>query len=148
MQRRLTPKQVVIALTSPLPATVLGRQFGCSHQAICDIRNNKLYKKVRPDIPRVNRFTTRRLKPENVAYIRNSTESNAALAKRFNVSPRTIISARRGETYKERGTPSSTDQLHCCNCKQWSNGCALGFPEAVEDPAFAAECSLFTNVHH
>jgi hypothetical protein len=143
-----TEEQVVLILTSPLPAAVLGRQFGCSHQAVCDVRNNKTYRYIRSDIPRSNRYSTRRLKPENVAYIRDSVESNHTLAKRFGVSRRTIISARRGETYKNRGTPSSTDQPHCCNCKHWGNGCGLGFPEAEEDPAFAAECSLFLNTHH
>ena len=148
MKRGLTEEQVVLVLTSPLPAAVLGRQFGCSHQTICSIRNNTTYRDVRSDIPRVNRFSTCRLKPEHVTYIRSSTENNYALAKRFGVSRRTIISARRGETYKGQGAPSSVDQLHCCNCKQWSNGCALGFPEAAEDPAFAAECPLFINAHH
>ena len=148
MSTGFTEEQVVLILTSPLPAAVLGRQFGCSHQAVCDVRNNKTYRYIRSDIPRSNRYSTRRLKPENVTYIRDSVESNHTLAKRFGVSRRTIISARRGETYKDRGTPSSTDQLHCCNCKHWGNGCGLGFPEAEEDPVFAAECTLFVNTHH
>lgn len=147
MASGFTEEQVVLILTSPLPAAVLGRQFGCSHQAICGIRNNKSYRHVRPDIPRTNRYSTRRLKPENVAYIRDSVESNGDLARRFGVSPRTIISARRGETYKDRGIPSSSDQLHCRNCAHWSGGCSLGFPEACEDPNFAAECSLFACAH-
>lgn len=136
--------QIVLILTSPLSAAMLGRQFGCSHQCICDIRNNKTYRKVRPDIPRVNLYSTRRLNPEHIAYIRDSVESNYALAKRFGVSHRTIISARRGETYKDLGMPSSSNQLHCRNCRHWSSGCSLGFPEAIEDPAFAAECTLFS----
>lgn len=148
MSTGFTEEQVVLILTSPLPAAVLGRQFGCSHQAVCAVRNNKTYRSIRPDLPRVNRYSTRRLKPENVAYIRDSLESHRALAKRFGVSHRTIISVRRGETYKGRDCPSSDDQFHCRNCKHWSNGCALGFPEAQEDPAFAAECTLFVNTHH
>lgn len=148
MSAGFTEEQVVLILTSPLPAAVLGRQLGCSHQAVCDIRNNKTYRYVRSDIPRVNRYSTRRLKPENVAYIRDSSESSYILAKRFGVSRRTIIAARRGETYKDHGVPSSINDLHCRNCKHWSNGCALGFPEAEEDPGFAAECSLFLNTHN
>ena len=141
----LTEEQVVFVLTSPLPSTSIARQFGCTPQAICDIRNYKTHKRVRPDIPRTNRFSTRRLKPENIAYIRQSDESNASLARRFNVSRRTIISAKRGETYKDQDAPTSAAQSHCHNCKHWSAACDLGFPEAIEDPLFAAECSLYIN---
>lgn len=147
MTSGFTEEQVALILTSPLPAAVLGRQFGCSHQAICDVRNNKTYRYIRPDLPRFNHYSTRRLKPEHISYIRSSSESNYALAQRFGVSRRTIISAKRGETYKKAQVPASPTQLHCCNCRHWGNGCDLGFPEAIEDPGFAVECSLFINQH-
>lgn len=142
----LSPEQVVFILTSPLPAAVIGRQFGCSHQAICDVRNNKTYRHVYPDVPRFNTFSTRRLDPKQVAYIRESDESLGALAKRFNVSKRTIISAKRGETYRNTRMPlpRTASEPNCMNCIHWSPGCGLGFPEATEDTVFAAECSLFT----
>jgi hypothetical protein len=32
----------------------------------------------------------------------------------------------------------------CTNCSHWNDStCSFGFPEADEDPAFAAECQLF-----
>jgi hypothetical protein len=141
----LGEEQIVLILTSPLPATVLGRQLGCSHQAVCDVRNNKTHRHIRPDLERTNRYTTRRLKPHHVAYIRDSDESSNSLARRFNVSQRTIISVRRGETYRDLlDAVVDADKPHCCTCQHWCRGCGLGFPEAIEDPFFAADCSLFT----
>lgn len=145
MARRLTTDDIVLILTSPLPAAVLGRQLGVSHQVVCCIRNNLYYKDVRPDLPRFNKYSTRRLQPGQVAYVRASVESNGELAKRFGVSKRTIISARRGETYRNVGIarPTSAQQDHCLNCQHWTSGCDLGFPEAQDDPLFAADCSLY-----
>jgi hypothetical protein len=140
-----------LILTSPQPAAVLARQLGVSHQAVCDVRNNKTHKDIHPHLPRFNKFTTRRLKPEHVDCIRSSKEPLSTLSKRFNVSERTIISVRRGETYKDVGIagPRSRSDLHCANCMHWDSGCGLGFPEALEDLTFAAECSLFAvNSNH
>lgn len=141
----LSPDDVALILTSPQPAAAIGRQLGVSHQTICDVRNNKTHRSVHPDLPRTNKYATRRLNPEQVAYIRNSGESLSTLSKRFNVSNRTILSAKRGETYRElaNGAPRSSTEPHCLNCKHWDSGCGLGFPEALEDLSFAAECSLF-----
>lgn len=135
-----------LILTSPQPAAALARQLGVSHQSICDVRNNKTHRNVHPDLPRHNKYTTRRLKPEHVDYIRSSKEPLSTLSKRFNVSQRTIVSARRGETYKDVGKagPNSRSDIHCANCMHWNSGCGLGFPEAMEDLTFAAECSLFS----
>lgn len=141
----LNPDDVLLILTSPQPAAVIGRQLGVSHQTICDVRNNKTHRSVHSDLPRTNKYSTRRLKPEQIAYVRNSGESLSALSKRFNVSTRTILSAKRGETYKGLGNagPQSKADVNCINCTHWGSGCTIGFPEALEDPAFAVECSLF-----
>lgn len=141
-----SPEQVVLILTSPLPAAALGRKFGCSHQAVCDVRNNKSYKHVRPDLPRFNKYSTRRLDPQQVLLIRESRDSLNDLAERFNVSRRTILAAKRGETYRdiEHFLPPTAEDMHCFNCIHWASGCDLGFPEALEDPTAAAECTLFT----
>lgn len=145
MTPSLTTENVVLILTSPLPAAVIGRQLGVSHQTICNVRNNISYKNVRPDLPRFNNYTTRRLEPGQVAYVRSSAEPVSALAERFGVSKRTIISAQRGETYRDVGiaVPATPEQEHCMNCQHWGAGCDLGFPEAQEDPLFAADCSLY-----
>jgi hypothetical protein len=142
----LCPDDIALILTSPLPASALGRQLGVSHQTVSDVRNNKSHRNVHPDLPRTNKYTTRRLRPDQVAYIRNSGESLNKLSQRFNVSQRTILAAKRGETYRDiaNAAPRSKTDTHCANCAQWDSGCSLGFPEALEDPTFAAECSLFT----
>lgn len=140
-----SPEQVAFILTSPLPAAVLGRRYGCSHQAICDVRNNKTYRKIRPDLPRFNKYSTRRLDPQQVLFIRESKDSLNDLAERFNVSRRTILAAKRGETYRhiEKFLTPESDAMHCFNCIHWASGCDLGFPEALEDPTSAADCTLF-----
>jgi hypothetical protein len=142
----LNPDDVVLILTSPKPAAVIARELGFSHQSICDVRNNKSHKHVRPDIPRVNKYSHRRLQPDEVIYIRNSDETIGALSRKYKVSRRTILSAKRTETYRDIGlvAPLAGGEPHCCHCLHWKSGCDLGLPEALEDPRFAAECDLYS----
>jgi len=55
--RVLSDEQVKEALTSDVPHASLARKFGCSPQAVRDVRYGRSYVGVFPDLPRRNRFT-------------------------------------------------------------------------------------------
>jgi hypothetical protein len=100
-----------------------------------------------------------KLSPADVIYILESTESNITLAAQFNVTRQAISLIRNGRSWTDiapeiprvpiREKQSiSHDYLekakHCHNCIEYQHGeCSYGFPEAIDEPEFAAACSLY-----
>jgi hypothetical protein len=86
-----------------------------------------------------------KLSAEQVLTIRNAVArgmSQSRLAAQFSVRRQTINQIVTGRTWRLVGGPIST--RHCSSCAHYEAGrCAFGFPEAIEEPSFAGECSLF-----
>jgi hypothetical protein len=60
-----------------------------------------------------------------------------------------IRQIRNGSIYKDllpewfRSPPTAGDST-CQQCKFWSDGCSMGFPDVeIEGPRFARDCSVF-----
>lgn len=100
-----------------------------------------------------------KLAPADVVYILQSTESNQSLAKQFCVTRQAISLIRNGKAWTDiapeipripvrMSNSVRKDYLenapHCHNCIEYKHGeCSYGFPEAIDEPEFAAGCSLY-----
>jgi ssDNA-binding Zn-finger/Zn-ribbon topoisomerase 1 len=84
-----------------------------------------------------------------VMAIRQSTDSYQLLAHQHGCSRELIRQICNGSIYKDllpewfRSPPKAGDPT-CQQCKFWSNGCSMGFPDVeIEGPRFARDCSVF-----
>jgi hypothetical protein len=91
---------------------------------------------VLPQLPRKT-ATGRRFSAGEIHAIRASAHSNYSLARRYDVTPKTIKQIRERILYRDIETIAD---VHCLRCRHWSDGCGFGLPEAQEDGAFANEC--------
>jgi len=100
-----------------------------------------------------------KLTAQDVLFILESTESNQALGQRFGVSRQAISLIRNGKTWTDiapeipripvrlvnnvrKDYPAAF--VDCRNCVEYVHGeCSFGFPEAIDEPEFAAACQLF-----
>jgi len=105
------------------------------------------------------RVIATKLTPADVVYILQSSEDNATLGQRFNVTRQAISLIRNGKNWtdispelprvpirvKESIRKDYIKQTqHCFNCFEYQQGeCAFGFPEAIDEPTFAAICDLY-----
>ena len=105
------------------------------------------------------RVIATRLTSADVIYVLQSSEDNSTLAERFNVTRQAISSIRNNRTWKDiapeipripvrlKNTVSKASLAaakHCHNCIEYQGGeCSYGFPEAIDEPEFAAACSLY-----
>jgi hypothetical protein len=102
-QTKLTPADVIFILQSTKNNHQLAKDFNVTRQAISLIRNNKSWRDIAPDIPR--------------------------------------IPVRISETVPHRYLKNAK---LCTNCTEYTgNGCSYGFPEAIDEPSFAAACHLY-----
>jgi len=93
----------------------------------------------------------RQLKVSEVEEVLLSTESMAALARRFGVSSEAIRNIKANNSYQdvykrlvlEGKLQQVDDALLCVACAHWlgERGCDFGFPDAGDD--FATDCYLF-----
>jgi len=86
-----------------------------------------------------------KLTEADVLAIRNAAAravSHRELAKTYGVTRQTIQQIASGATWRLVGGP--INRRFCSSCEHYGAGCcAFGFPEAVEEPWFASECSLY-----
>jgi hypothetical protein len=113
------------------------RRFECKE---CRHRFNITYGE-----PRVERL----IDDATVMAIRQSTDGHQSLADQHGCSRELIRQIRNGSIYKDllpywfRSPPKAGDP-NCQQCKFWSDGCSMGFPDAeIEGPRFARDCSVF-----
>ena len=116
------------------------RRFECKE---CQHRFNIIYGE--PDAKRL-------IDDAAVMAIRQSTDSYQLLADQHGCSRELIRQIRSGLIYKDllpgwfRSPPKASDP-NCEQCKFWSNGCSMGFPDPeTEGPWFARDCSVFDAV--
>jgi hypothetical protein len=117
------------------------RRFECKE---CQHRFNITYKGTKAE---------RLIDDAAVMAIRQSTDNNQLLADRYGCSRELIRQIRSGLIYKDllptwfRSPPKAGD-LTCQQCKFWSDGCSMGFPDVeIEGPRFARDCSVFDLEH-
>jgi hypothetical protein len=105
------------------------------------------------------RIKQTKLTPAAVAHILQSTEHNTVLAAQYGVTRQAISLIRNGKSWidvspelprvpirvKESIRKDYIKQSqHCFNCLEYKSGeCAFGFPEAIDEPTFAAICDLY-----
>lgn len=105
------------------------------------------------------RVIATKLTPANVVYILQSSEDNATLGQRFNVTRQAISLIRNGKSWSDiapeipripirikNSIPKArlAATQHCHNCIEYQHGeCSYGFPEAIDEPEFAAGCTLY-----
>lgn len=105
------------------------------------------------------RSTATKLTPADVVYILQSSEDNATLGARFNVTRQAISLIRNGKSWTDiapeipripvrikNSVPKArlAAAQHCHNCVEYQHGkCSYGFPEAIDEPEFAAGCTLY-----
>ena len=84
-----------------------------------------------------------------VIAIRQSTDGHQSLADQHGCSRELIRQIRSGLIYRDllpewfRSPPKAGDPT-CEQCRFWSDGCSMGFPDAeLEGPRFAHDCSVF-----
>ena len=87
-----------------------------------------------------------------VMAIRQSTDGHQSLADQHGCSRELIRQIRSGLIYKDllpdwfRG-PFKAGDPTCNQCRFWSDGCSMGFPDPeIEGPRFARDCSVFDAV--
>jgi hypothetical protein len=101
-----------------------------------------------------------KLTPADVVYIIQSTENNSTLAAQFNVTRQAISLIRNGKAWTDiapeiprvpiRVKESIRREYiananHCTNCVEFKHGkCSYGFPEAIDEPTFAAICDFYS----
>jgi hypothetical protein len=84
-----------------------------------------------------------------VMAIRQSSDSYQLLADRYGCSRELIRQIRVGLIYKDLlphwfRSPATAGDPTCQQCKFWSDGCSMGFPDVeIEGPRFARDCSVF-----
>lgn len=91
----------------------------------------------------------RKIDSAAVMEIRRSDENYQVLAAQHGCSRELIRQIRDGSIYKDllpgwfRSPPKAGDPT-CNQCRFWSDGCSMGFPDAeIEGPRFARDCSAF-----
>ena len=88
-----------------------------------------------------------------VMAIRQSTDGYQLLADQYGCSRELIRQIRSGLIYKDLlphwfRSPATAGDPTCQQCKFWSDGCSMGFPEfEIEGPRFARDCSVFEVEH-
>ena len=87
-----------------------------------------------------------------VMAIRQSTDGYQSLADQHGCSRELIRQIKNGLIYKDllpkwfRSPPKAGDPT-CEQCRFWSDGCSMGFPDPeIEGPRFARDCSVFDAV--
>lgn len=138
---RFSPSEIADVLLRDEPTSAVAKTYGVSFETIRSIRVGISYKQVCPEIPRWSFSGNRKLTPAQVKDIHESDESLATLARRFNVSRRTIFDIKKSRTYRE--VTASAQAGTCLACMHWCDQCSFGFPEALENPKFAADCHLY-----
>ena len=87
-----------------------------------------------------------------VIAIRQSTDNYQLLADQHGCSRELIRQIRNGLIYKDLlpgwfRSPAKAGDPTCEQCKFWSDGCSMGFPDPeIEGPRFARDCSVFDAV--
>jgi len=111
------------------------------------------------------RIQATKLTPADIVYILQSSEDNATLGTRFNVTRQAISLIRNGKSWTDiapeipripvrikNSVPKTrlAAVKHCHNCIEYQRGeCSYGFPEAIDEPEFASACSLYNrNPNH
>jgi hypothetical protein len=95
---KLTEDQAREIRSSTDRIKVLMARFGVSQSTICNIRKRRTWKHLNfPTTPSYNRT---KLTPEKVRQIRAMSCSQAAIARQFNVDPKTISSIKRNCAWK------------------------------------------------
>lgn len=91
-----------------------------------------------------------KLTSEKVVEIREAAAAGAAhkvIAERYGVRWQTIAQVVYGDTWPQAGGPikqrKKKARQTCASCEHFDGRCSFGFPEAVSEPWFAAECDLF-----
>lgn len=95
-----------------------------------------------------------KLKPADIELILQSKEPNQVLAAKFGVTRQAISLVRNGKSYTYivpdlpripvRMKNSVRNVITCQDCTEWNGQeCFFGFPEAIDEPNYAADCSLF-----
>lgn len=105
------------------------------------------------------RVQSTKLTPAKVIYILQSTQSNQELAEQLDVTRQAISLIRNGRSWTDiapeipripvrikesvRRDYIASAKL-CTNCAEFQHGeCSFGFPEAIDEPFFAAACHLY-----
>jgi hypothetical protein len=84
-----------------------------------------------------------------VMAIRQSTDGHQSLADQHGCSRELIRQIRSGLIYKDLlpdwfRAPFKAGDPTCNQCRFWSDGCSMGFPDPeIEGPRFARDCSVF-----
>lgn len=87
-----------------------------------------------------------------VKAIRQSTDGYQLLADQHGCSRELIRQIKNGSIYKDLlpewfRAPAKAGDPNCDQCRFWSEGCSMGFPDAeIEGPRFARDCSVFDAV--
>lgn len=106
-----------------------------------------------------------KLTPADIIYILQSDKDNHTLGQEFGVTRQAISLVRNGKLWMDiapeipripvrlRNTVPKARLVaskHCHNCVEYRRGeCSYGFPEAIDEPEFAAACSLYNrNPNH
>ena len=116
------------------------RRFECKE---CQHRFNIIYGE--PDAKRL-------IDDAAVMAIRQSTDGHQSLADQHGCSRELIRQIRSGLIYKDLlpnwfRAPAKAGDPTCEQCRFWSEGCSMGFPDAeIEGPRFARDCSVFDAV--
>lgn len=138
---RFSSAEIADVLLRDDPTSAVAKRYGVSFETIRSIRVGISYKHLCPEIPRWSFSGNRKLSPAQVKEIYESDESLGTLARRYSVSRRTIFDIRKNRTYREVIVAPVANT--CPACKHWCDRCGFGFPEALEDPKFAADCHLY-----
>ena len=116
------------------------RRFECKN---CQHRFNITYGE-----PKAERL----IDDATVMAIRQSTDGHQLLADQHGCSRELIRQIRSGLIYKDllpdwfKG-PFKAGDPTCNQCRFWSDGCSMGFPDPeIEGPRFARDCSVFDAV--
>jgi len=108
----------------------------------------------------MGRISNTKLTPADVVYILQSKDNNSVLAAQFNVTRQAISLIRNGKAWTDVAPEIPRipirvsenvrkDYLqkakHCTNCVEFKNDqCSYGFPEAIDEPSFAALCDFYS----
>ena len=102
------------------------------------------------------RTNSHKLTPADVLVILQSKEPNHVLAEQLGVTRQAISLVRNGKSYTDvapdlpripvrlKGSRIDRNLTTCKSCAEWNGReCYYGFPEAIDEPTYATECSLF-----
>jgi hypothetical protein len=109
----------------------------------------------------MSRTNQAKLTPADVLYILQSKEPNHVLAEQLGVTRQAISLVRNGKSYihvapelpripvRLKGSRADRNLTTCKNCIEWDGQeCYFGFPEAIDEPTYATDCSLFRRNQH